>query len=297
MTHRLEEDMGLVAESKKTKDDVLTESRDMLRDAYELLAQNAEGVRKTLRGALDRQRFVGPCVLCGGALQLQRSPRGTRWVQCVNNPSTCPATYALPAAGFIEPAPDFLCGTCRVPRVKIVFRGQRPELFCINPECAEHQKAFRFGACPSCGQPLALRYSFAGKRFVGCTGYPACKVTYPLPQRGRLDRLPDPCPACRSPMITVIEARRPPWTLCINPECPTRKAAQAEKEAKAKAREEARAAKAKTKTRSRRAKPRTRATGTGRTLRRRTVRPSTASVPDAEPASPGVSPPTATAPP
>ena len=222
MTHRLEEDMAQVAESKKPKSDVLGESREMLRDAYSLLAANAEGVKETLTGALDRQHFVGPCPRCGGALRLARSPRGARWVQCVNNPATCTTTYALPSAGFIEPAPEFLCAICKVPRVKITFRGQRPDLYCINPECSAHHKAFRIGVCPECGSPLHIRYSFAGKRFVGCSGYPNCRVTYPLPQRGKLEKDQPPCPVCRAPVVTAIEAGRPPWTLCINPACPTR---------------------------------------------------------------------------
>ncbi len=222
MTHRLEEEMELVAESKKEKAQVLEDSREMLREAHELLSANIEGVRKTLTGALDTQHFAGPCALCGGALRLARSPRGSRWIQCVNNPGRCTATYSLPAAGFIEPAPEFLCPTCQVPRLRITFRGQRPDLYCINPECAEHHKAFRIGVCPSSGDPLEIRYSFLGKRFVGCTGYPACRVTYPLPQRGKLEKDQPPCPVCHAPVVTAIEAGRPPWTLCINPECPTR---------------------------------------------------------------------------
>jgi DNA topoisomerase I len=222
MTHRLEEDMELVAESKKPKADVLTESKEMLREAYALLSANTAGVKETLGAALDRQHFVGPCALCGGALRLTRSPRGARWVQCVNNPGSCTASYALPAAGFVEPAPEFLCGTCKVPRLKITFRGQRPDLYCMNPECAEHHRAFRIGVCPSCGSPLEIRYSFLGKRFVGCSGYPACRVTYPLPQRGKLEKDQPPCPTCRAPIVTAIEAGRPPWTLCINPACPSR---------------------------------------------------------------------------
>ncbi len=181
MTHRLEEDMELVAESKKPKSEVLDESREMLREAYALLLANAAGVKETLTGALDRQHFVGPCPKCGGALRMARSPRGSRWVQCSNNPATCPVTYALPAAGFIEPAPEFLCATCKTPRVKIVFRGQRPDLYCINPECAEHHKAFRIGTCPNCGSPLQIRYSFRGNRFVGCSGYPTCPDHLPPP--------------------------------------------------------------------------------------------------------------------
>ena len=225
MTHRLEADMELVAESKKAKGEVLEESREMLRDIHEALTVNAAAVKETLTTAMDRQHFVGPCPKCGGALRMQRSPRGSRWVQCVNNPATCSVSYSLPAAGFIEPAPEFLCPTCQTPRLKIVFRGQRPQLYCINPECAEHHKAFRIGTCPSCGSPLAIRYSRFGKRFVGCTGYPKCTVTYPLPQRGRLDTDDAPCPVCRAPVVTAIEAGRRPWRLCINPECPTRKSA------------------------------------------------------------------------
>ncbi len=222
MTHRLEEDMELVAQSKKEKSEVLEESREMLREAHALLAANAEGVRETLTGAMDKQHFVGPCPKCGGALLLARSPRGARWVQCANNPASCTTTYALPAAGFIEPAPEFLCATCKAPRLKITFRGQRPDLYCVNPECPEHHKAFRIGTCPSCGNPLEIRYSFLGKRFVGCTGYPTCRVTYPLPQRGKLEKDQPPCPQCGAPVVTAIEAGRPPWTLCINPACPSR---------------------------------------------------------------------------
>jgi DNA topoisomerase I len=222
MTHRLEEDMELVAESKKPKTEVLEESREMLREAHALLTANATGVKETISGALDRQHFVGPCPKCGGALLLARSPRGSRWVQCANNPASCTANFSLPAAGFIEPAPEFLCGTCKTPRVKITFRGQRPDLYCINPECAEHHRAFRIGVCPISGDPLEIKYSFAGNRFVGCSGYPTCRVSYPLPQRGKLEKDHPPCPVCRAPVVTAIEAGRPPWTLCINPECPTR---------------------------------------------------------------------------
>ncbi len=257
MTHQLEEDMQRVAESKKPKAEVLSESREMLREAYLLLAANTEGVRGTLTGALDRQHFVGPCIKCGGALRIQRSPRGTRWVQCSNNPGNCTASYSLPSAGFIEPAPEFLCGACKVPRVKIVFRGQRPDLYCINPECTEHDKAFRIGVCPTCSKPLEIRYSFLGKRFVGCTGYPECRTTYPLPQRGKLEKDQPPCPVCHAPVVTAIEAGRPPWTLCINPNCPSRAEAEKAKKEKAEARAEAKAVVAKAKKSAARAKGKT----------------------------------------
>ena len=286
MTHRLEEDMELVAESKKPKAEVLEESREMLREAHALLAANADGVRETLTGALDKQHFVGPCPKCGGALLLARSPRGSRWVQCANNPASCTTTYALPAAGFIEPAPEFLCGTCKAPRLKITFRGQRPDLYCVNPDCPEHHKAFRIGTCPSCHNPLEIRYSFLGKRFVGCTGYPACRVTYPLPQRGKLDKDHAPCPECGAPVVTAIEAGRPPWTLCINPACPSR-AKEAADRAERKAAKAA-AAKATPVARKRRAKASAESSPANAPRARRR--------PAQEPAPSGAPPPTGTVP-
>ncbi|HLN51790.1 MAG TPA: DNA topoisomerase, partial [Thermoplasmata archaeon] len=282
MTHRLEEDMELVAESKKPKEEVLAESREMLREAYSLLTANAAGVKETLTGALDRQHFIGPCAKCGGALRLARSPRGARWVQCVNNPGSCTANYSLPSAGFIEPAPEFLCGTCKVPRVKITFRGQRPDFYCINPECAEHHKAFRIGVCPNCGSPLNIRYSFAGNRFVGCSGYPSCRVTYPLPQRGKLDKDQPPCPTCRAPVVTAIEAGRRPWTLCINPECPTRVKANEAKVARA---ETATKKKRATAAKARRAAA-PKAPAKGRARRKPVAEPAAETAPGVEPAPP-----------
>ena len=224
MTAQLEKDMDQIAQGQKGLNDVVEESRGMLREVYDVLQKNSRGIQATLQTALDAQHFVGPCPKCGSALRMLRSQKGTRWVQCANNPATCTASYALPAAGFIEPSPE-LCATCKTPKVRITFRGQRPALYCIEPLCEEHKKAYQIGICSSCGSPLHIRYSFKGNRFVGCTGWPKCKVSYPLPQRGHLDKEHAPCEVCRAPIVTAIERGRPPWTLCINPECPTRKGA------------------------------------------------------------------------
>ena len=224
MTSQLERDMDDIAQGKKSLGDVVGESREMLREIYGVLRENSAAVRDTLVNALDRQHFLGPCPKCSGALRLMRSQRGSRWAQCVNNPRSCTVSFPLPSAGFLEPLHE-VCPVCHVPLVRMTYRGQRPQTYCINPDCEEHKKAYRIGLCPSCGSPLHVRYSQKGNRFVGCTAYPRCRVTYPLPQRGHLERDHPPCEQCRAPVVTVIERGRPPWTLCINPECPTRKGA------------------------------------------------------------------------
>jgi DNA topoisomerase-1 len=76
------------------------------------------------------------------------------------------------------------------------------------------------GKCPVSGHDLIIRRSRKSrKRFVGCSGYPDCTVTYPLPQRGDIIPLGTQCDACGSPEIKVLGGKRP-WITCINMECP-----------------------------------------------------------------------------
>ena len=76
------------------------------------------------------------------------------------------------------------------------------------------------GPCPNCGRNLIVRRNRrSGKRFVGCEGYPECRVTFPLPQKGDIIPLGTQCDACGSPEIKVVGKRRP-WVTCINMDCP-----------------------------------------------------------------------------
>ncbi|QIN83364.1 DNA topoisomerase I [Rubrobacter tropicus] len=89
------------------------------------------------------------------------------------------------------------------------------------------------GKCPESGHDLIVRRSRKSrKRFVGCSGYPDCNVTYPLPQRGEIIPLGTTCDACGSPEIKVLGGKRP-WVTCINMDCP-KKLAQKEAAEKAK---------------------------------------------------------------
>jgi len=79
------------------------------------------------------------------------------------------------------------------------------------------------GVCPSCGKTLLIRKSRRGKRFVGCNGYPNCKQTYPLPQRGMIKKTDQTCPICHAPIVKVVSKGKKPWEICINIDCPTGK--------------------------------------------------------------------------
>ena len=71
----------------------------------------------------------------------------------------------------------------------------------------------RVGRCPVCGKDLVIRFSSSGKRFIGCTGYPKCKVTYPLPQKGFLEKTGKTC-RCGAPILRIGGKER-----CVNPDC------------------------------------------------------------------------------
>jgi DNA topoisomerase-1 len=78
------------------------------------------------------------------------------------------------------------------------------------------------GVCPECGLNLRLLYSRAGKRFLGCIGYPKCTRTYPLPQLGALKTTGETCEACKAPIMLIINRGRL-WKFCVNMDCSAKK--------------------------------------------------------------------------
>ena len=87
-------------------------------------------------------------------------------------------------------------------------------------------KANTLGRCPRCGREMRIfRGRESGKRFAGCVGYfdGNCRLTYPLPQRGRIEVTGEQCKVCGAPVIRVVRRGRRPWRLCINPDCPSKK--------------------------------------------------------------------------
>ncbi len=80
--------------------------------------------------------------------------------------------------------------------------------------------------CPTCevGHLVILRSRKTGKRFIGCTNYfeNKCTTSFPLPQTGIIKSTGSHCQACGRPTVLVYRRRKRPWTLCIDPACPTK---------------------------------------------------------------------------
>src|SRR5215210_5423635 len=87
------------------------------------------------------------------------------------------------------------------------------------------------GDCPESDHNLIVRRARkSGKRFVGCAGYPECRVTYPLPQKGTILPTHTVCDRCGSPEIKVLGGKRP-WITCINMDCPKKEEQRQQQEA------------------------------------------------------------------
>ena len=81
----------------------------------------------------------------------------------------------------------------------------------------------KIGVCPKCGHDLLMKQSAKTRSsFIGCSAWPECEVTYPVPQ-GKIQTVEEPCPVCGCPQIKVQPFRSKPYTVCVDPACPTNK--------------------------------------------------------------------------
>lgn len=82
----------------------------------------------------------------------------------------------------------------------------------------------KVGKCPVSGHDLMIKFSPKTRSyFVGCSGYPECGQTYPLPKNSKFEAVEAMCEVCGSPQIKVIQFKKKPQVMCLNPECPSKK--------------------------------------------------------------------------
>ena len=87
------------------------------------------------------------------------------------------------------------------------------------------------GKCPICkdGDLIIIVSKRTGKRFVGCSNYPKCTASMPLPQKGRI-RVGGKCNKCEWPRVKVTIGRKT-FVTCVNLDCPSKeKVTQNEKQ-------------------------------------------------------------------
>jgi len=221
MTAHLEQDMDEIARGIRRPEEVVRESQEMLSEVLETLEKNRQAIGQEIEAALREQNYVGKCNVCGqGNLMVVRSRRGARFLGCDRYPE-CRNTHPLPQVGTIQGAEE-ACPECSAPLIRLTDRG-RTTTFCVASDCPTVREKNLIGPCSKCGRgELTIRHSARGKRFVGCSIYPECDNSYPLPQRGLIVPTQERCKACGHPVVKVIMRGRPPWILCLNMECPAK---------------------------------------------------------------------------
>jgi DNA topoisomerase I len=176
MTAEMEAEMDQIAKGEMTKDQVLSDSRDMLRSAYDEVGGDVDDddenspwrqFAKLVWGGMDADRILGPCIVCreAGRKQEDGSPNmlrvirarksGKSFVGCSGwnadaepgDPSSCDQTFPMPQPRFYDVFKfEDTCSICgRTPRVQVSPRGRRgrPWKLCFNEECPSMQEMKR----------------------------------------------------------------------------------------------------------------------------------------------------------
>jgi len=138
MTAVLEKDMSAIAEGKKTLNDTVKESRQMLTEVMNELEKDKEKIRINIKNAHKEQNTVGKCPKCGKGMIVRTSKKEKRFVGCTGFPN-CKNTYSLPQKGEIITT-DKVCNTCGAPIIKVIMNGKKAWEPCLNLNCPTNKK-------------------------------------------------------------------------------------------------------------------------------------------------------------
>ncbi|MFA9517379.1 DNA topoisomerase [Halopenitus sp. H-Gu1] len=216
MTAQLEEDMQAIAAGEADYEEVTAESRELLEAVFEELSDSREAIGDHLRESLKADRTIGPCPECGSDLLIRKSRYGSHFIGCDGYPD-CEYTLPLPSTG----KPIILEETCEehdLHHVKMLAGRKTFVHGC--PQCkAEEADATEdtvIGECPDCGEEhggeLAIKQLRSGSRLVGCTRYPDCDYSLPLPRRGEIEVTDETCEEHDLPHLRVHSGDEP-WDL------------------------------------------------------------------------------------
>ncbi|WP_267163954.1 DNA topoisomerase I [Halovenus salina] len=232
MTAQLEHDMTAIADGEATYEEVTEESREMLRRVFAELRESQEEIGDHLQESLKADRRLGPCPECDDELLVRRSRQGSYFVGCDGFPD-CRFTLPLPSTG--EPLVlDEKCEEHETHHVKML--AGRDTFVHGCPRCAadeaDESEDRVLGPCPKCGEgvvpeeqqgdggsaaeaggDLAIKQLRSGSRLAGCTRYPDCEYSLPLPRRGDIEVTDEHCEEHDLPEILVHDGDDEPWEL------------------------------------------------------------------------------------
>jgi DNA topoisomerase-1 len=126
MTVTLESHMQQIKQSRRTREDVIRESREMLHKAFDQLEKNEQVIGDDIRNRTAEGMTLGKCPVCGGTLSIKHLRGNTQFIGCSRYPD-CTFNIGLPMAqwGFAVRTDD-ICDKHQLNFVRLVRKGARP---------------------------------------------------------------------------------------------------------------------------------------------------------------------------
>jgi DNA topoisomerase-1 len=141
LTKELEERMDKIQVNNEKRENVLTDTVEILKPVVEDLKGKEQIVGERLSNAIKRarleERTIGICPICktGKLMTLYSRKTGKRFVGCTNYfKGLCTTSFPLPQRGTVRPLGKN-CRGCGWPTVQVRIKGRRPWILCFNPEC------------------------------------------------------------------------------------------------------------------------------------------------------------------
>ncbi|MFH1471371.1 MAG: DNA topoisomerase I [Nanoarchaeota archaeon] len=139
LTRRFEDEIADIEKKKRLPKDVLSEAEAELTSELSKFRLKEKEVGGALLIALNEtaavENIVGICPACGKDLRVIVSKMTKkRFVGCSGYADGCRTSYPLPQVGMLKTTKD-ICKECNSPIVKIISKGKRPWILCIDPKC------------------------------------------------------------------------------------------------------------------------------------------------------------------
>jgi len=139
LTRKFEDDMEMVSETKKKREEVVNEAKNVLTEILSDFKKNQDKIGEALSKAYisfrKGEKFMGHCPECGSDLKIVVSRKtGKRFLGCSGYKDGCHFSTPLPQVGQIKSL-DRECEECGYPMIAVRFKGNKWFASCTNMQC------------------------------------------------------------------------------------------------------------------------------------------------------------------
>lgn len=125
MTRTLEEHMEFIKQSRRSRDDVVTESREMLHRVFDKLEAHKSEIGTEIMEQTAEEHTVGPCPACGHDLRI-RHIGVSQFIGCTGYPE-CRFNISLPGSTWGKAIRvEATCPEHNLSHVRLIRKGARP---------------------------------------------------------------------------------------------------------------------------------------------------------------------------